>query len=173
MCRRSTGGLAGSSGAAAHKDSVRRLCLALEFRARKGWTTIWMKTRFGQWEVEGQVQERVNNALAASQQGRLAREARGDKGRHWPPYGRSWPRLLLKWSSCSCFAVIQIRLKGTSTAVRRNDGRRESLERLPQVQPQCLCIGDRCLAGKATAHVGCSFDPHQPSILQQWNKGGL
>lgn len=43
---------------------------------------MWMKTRFAQWEVEGQVRERVNNALAASQQGRLAREARGDQGRH-------------------------------------------------------------------------------------------
>jgi hypothetical protein len=43
---------------------------------------MWMKTRFAQWEVEGQVREHVNNALAASQQGRLAREVRGDQGRH-------------------------------------------------------------------------------------------
>ena len=32
--------------------------------------TMWMKTRFAQWEVEGQVRERVNGALAECEHGR-------------------------------------------------------------------------------------------------------
>jgi hypothetical protein len=94
-------------------------------------------------------------------------------GTCWQPYGQSWPRLLLKWSSCSRFAVIQPGLKGTSTAVRRNCRHREPLDGLLQAQPQRLCIGDRCLAGKGApwsgrvADVGCGFGLHEPSIPQQ------
>ena len=38
---------------------------------------MWMKTRFAQWEVEGQVRERVRGALAECEQGRLAAVAAG------------------------------------------------------------------------------------------------
>ena len=38
---------------------------------------MWMKTRFAQWEVEGQVRERVNGALVECEQGRLAAVAAG------------------------------------------------------------------------------------------------
>ena len=42
---------------------------------------MWMKTRFAQWEVEGQVRERVNRALTECEQGRLEKTARGDPAR--------------------------------------------------------------------------------------------
>jgi hypothetical protein len=38
---------------------------------------MWMKSRFAQWEVEGQVRERVTCALHEAEQGRLVRTAQG------------------------------------------------------------------------------------------------
>ncbi len=40
---------------------------------------MWMNSRFAQWEVEGQVRERVNNALREAEHGQLLRTARGAK----------------------------------------------------------------------------------------------
>jgi hypothetical protein len=45
---------------------------------------MWLKTRFAQWEVEGQVRERVNDALAEGEQARLARTVKGITGRKAP-----------------------------------------------------------------------------------------
>jgi hypothetical protein len=38
---------------------------------------MWMKSRFAQWEVEGDVRERVNHALRQAEYARLAQKANG------------------------------------------------------------------------------------------------
>ena len=38
---------------------------------------------------------------------------------------------------------------------------------------ECLWGCDRCLAGKAAAHVGCGLPLHQSSILQERDSKGL
>jgi hypothetical protein len=40
---------------------------------------MWMDSSFASWEVEGQVRERVSNALRNAEQGRLLRPARDAK----------------------------------------------------------------------------------------------
>ena len=41
----------------------------------------WNKTRFSQWEVEGEVRQRVNEALVEAEQGRVASQCQGARGR--------------------------------------------------------------------------------------------
>jgi hypothetical protein len=43
---------------------------------------MWMKRRFAQWEVEGQVHERVKRALCECEQARLASKTRHDPDGH-------------------------------------------------------------------------------------------
>ena len=45
---------------------------------------MWMKSRFAQWEVEGQVQERVTCALHEAEHERLARTAQRARTQHTP-----------------------------------------------------------------------------------------
>lgn len=42
---------------------------------------MWMKREFGRWEVEGRVEERINDALREAEQARLLRAVRGPKKR--------------------------------------------------------------------------------------------
>ena len=41
----------------------------------------WNKSRFSQWEVEGEVRQRVGKALAEAEQGRLASQCQGARER--------------------------------------------------------------------------------------------
>ncbi len=41
----------------------------------EGISTMWMNSRFAQWEVEGEVRERVRSALRETEQGRMLRAA--------------------------------------------------------------------------------------------------
>lgn len=43
---------------------------------------MWMKSQFARWEVEGQVEERIQRALREGEQWRLARMARGVEAGH-------------------------------------------------------------------------------------------
>jgi hypothetical protein len=45
---------------------------------------MWMNSRFAQWDVEGEVRERVNGALHQWERERLARTARSGEARHTP-----------------------------------------------------------------------------------------
>jgi hypothetical protein len=42
---------------------------------------MWMKREFGRWEVEGRVEERINEALRDAEHARLLRAVRGPKTR--------------------------------------------------------------------------------------------
>jgi len=70
---------------------------------------MWMKSRFAQWEVEGQVRERVACALHETEHGRLARTAQGAGTRYTP--GRilgilgSGLGLLIGWAETRLRAV--------------------------------------------------------------------
>ena len=46
--------------------------------------TMWMKSRFAQWEVEGQVQEQVKYALHEAEHVRLVRTAQRARAQHTP-----------------------------------------------------------------------------------------
>jgi len=54
---------------------------------------MWTKSRFAQWEVEGQIQERINYARHQAELGRLARMARGTEV---GPVRRGWRWLVLR-----------------------------------------------------------------------------
>ena len=41
----------------------------------------WSKSRFSQWEVEGEVWQRVDKAMAEAEQGRVASQCRGARER--------------------------------------------------------------------------------------------
>jgi hypothetical protein len=41
----------------------------------------WNKSRFSQWEVEGEVWQRVGKALAEAEQARVASQCQGARGR--------------------------------------------------------------------------------------------
>ena len=41
----------------------------------------WNKTRFAQWEVEGEVRQRVGKALAEAERGRVASQCQGVRER--------------------------------------------------------------------------------------------
>lgn len=41
----------------------------------------WNRSRFSQWEVEGEVRQRVGKALAESERGRLAHQCQGARER--------------------------------------------------------------------------------------------
>jgi hypothetical protein len=41
----------------------------------------WNRSRFSQWEVEGEVRQRVGKALAEAEQGRLANRCQGARER--------------------------------------------------------------------------------------------
>lgn len=42
---------------------------------------MWMHLSYARWEVEGRVEERINDALREAEQARLARAVRGSKAR--------------------------------------------------------------------------------------------
>ena len=44
---------------------------------------------------------------------------------------------------------------------------------LIQLRPKFFWLGDRRLAGKLAAHVGCGLPVHQSTILQEGHNGGL
>jgi hypothetical protein len=60
---------------------------------------MWMKKRYASWEVEGQVQERIDRALAEGERLRLTNTARRRQRRHL--FGRTLFRLAatLTWLS--------------------------------------------------------------------------
>ena len=45
---------------------------------------MWMSSRFASWDVEGEVRQRVNEALRTMEQERLARAVRGTEAERTP-----------------------------------------------------------------------------------------
>ena len=122
MCRRSAGVFAGSIRSGDTQGFCEEFVSGTRVTSQERGTTMWMKTRFAQWEVEGQVRERVNNALATSQQGRLAREARGDQGRY--VLATIWAKL----AQTPAQVVQLLSLRGDPTGAQRHiDGGKAEL----------------------------------------------
>jgi hypothetical protein len=68
---------------------------------------MWMNSRFAQWEVEGEVWQRVNGTLHEWEQERLARTARGAKAKHTPGSVLSAAGARLAWLASRAVAGVQ------------------------------------------------------------------
>jgi hypothetical protein len=73
---------------------------------------MWMKTRFAQWEVEGQVRERVNRALAECERERQAGASQDDLAGRRPRLSLATIGAALAWLSGRAAAAL-VALRGS------------------------------------------------------------
>jgi hypothetical protein len=80
---------------------------------------MWMSTRFAQWEVEGEVRLRVNNALPMVEQERQARTAQTAGGKQAHARVLSSVHAGLRWLAGRAVSQLDHLHEGVGRSLRR------------------------------------------------------
>lgn len=79
---------------------------------------MWMNSDFASWEVEGQVNERVGNAMKDAENWRTAHQALNAKG--FPERNRLWKSAIVAYGWITRFSVRIDRFLDKSLLANRN-----------------------------------------------------